>query len=921
MMSLNLRLFGSALLLAPAAALALGLGEIRLNSSLNEPLTAEIDLVAATPEELASLQAQLASVEVFQRYGLDRPAYLNSLEFAVVQGRQGRSVLRVRSTDAISEPFVSFLVDVTWPRGRLLREYTVLLDPPVLAAPAPGRAAASVSAPAASPARSQAPASAPAPTPASASAPSAQPAAPESAPAAVAETPAVAAGDGSHHVQRGDTLFGIASSISGGDRPAIERTMIGLFRANPAAFDGNINQLHAGAILRVPPSEELAGISANEAASEVRRHTAEWRGAGGGEDSGRLRLVTPEEGVADSGTGETEAGTPIESQIEALERDIAEQRRMLELRNQELAKLQQDLAASRAAEAADAAAAKAAADAAAAGQVGEDSAVAPEDDVARPKTPPVVAAPKPKAAAAPAEPDQSFLERLTDSWMILAGALAVVMLGLLGYGYMRRRNEADVEVALKSFELPATAPIPTETMRLRALATGDATAEMERPRAMDDEFEDIVVEERPIARPKPEAPRPSKPPDETISAEAAIDLDQADPLAEADFHMAYGLYDQAVDLVRMALRNSPDRNDLKLKLAEIHFVAGDTQQFLTVARDLRKTLGPGGDWDRMVIMGRQLAPDEPMFAGGVQDAGVDLSLEGGDNLVDLDLLSAPEGDEGLDLDLGKVAAASDSSDPTGENDALEFNLDEGPTSFSTTQKISPRESPRTVEMPTLELPTSETPTVETPGMKTVEKTVERPTMKMGARQPARERANVPTDSTAEMAIDDLGFDLGNLDDVSDQVDETASVTGVHEDLTQVAPHDDSTQLRARTENGGGDDDGTAAMPGDRGGATAVLPPIDFGEIDLDVGAAAEDSDSESTVRDRMAATEQMQMPKWSQLEPVTMSEVGTKLDLARAYMDMGDPDGARNILQEVLAEGSASQKQEARRLIDTLPGA
>jgi pilus assembly protein FimV len=134
MMSGKLRVLISAILLTPAAAIGLGLGEIRLNSSLNEPLAAEIDLVAATPEELGTLNAQLASQEVFARYGLDRPAYLNSLEFSVGRGQDGRSVLLVRSRDAISEPFVSFLIDVNWPRGRLLREYTVLLDPPAMLA-------------------------------------------------------------------------------------------------------------------------------------------------------------------------------------------------------------------------------------------------------------------------------------------------------------------------------------------------------------------------------------------------------------------------------------------------------------------------------------------------------------------------------------------------------------------------------------------------------------------------------------------------------------------------------------------------------------------------------------------------------------------------------------------------------------------
>ena len=889
-MSWKLRVLISAFLLMPAAAMGLGLGEIRLSSALNEPLKAEIDLVAATPEEVGALQAQLASLDVFNRYGLDRPAVLSSLEFSVGRGQDGRSVLLVRSRDAISEPFVSFLVDVNWPRGRLLREYTVLLDPPVLVAaedsPAPAPIAAPTTAPSA------------VPSPAPSAAPEAQPA---------------ADGESTYQVVRGDTLYQIAGSVAGGDRQAIQRTMIGLFRANPEAFSGNINQLRAGAILRVPPAEEMANIADAEAAAEVRQQHAAWRAAGGGQDSGRLRLVTPPEGEAEPEASAADSAARVESQIDSLEKDIAEQRRLLELRNQELAQLQQRLAQSRAQAAADAAA-KAAADQAAVEAAVppppvEESAVAPEDDTAQPVAPPAAIQPAPAVAQPePAPVDgKTFLQSLTDNWMILIGAAALLLLGMLVYGYVRRRREEDVGVALKGFDLPATAPIPTETMRLRALATGDKTAELVRPTDFDEEDEeedeDIVVEERPVARPKTEAPRPSAGHEETISAEAALDLDQADPLAEADFHMAYGLYDQAVDLVRMALQKSPDRTDLKLKLGEIHFVAGDTPQFLSVARDLKRSLGSGGDWDRIVIMGRQLAPDEPMFAGKVQDAGVDLSLEGGDNLVDLDLLSAPDGDEGLDLDLGKVAAASESTATTGENTALEFDLDEGPAPFSTTQEITGRETPGTVEMPTVELPTSETPTVETP------------TLKM-SKQGARERASgIPTESTAEMAIDDLGLDLGNLDQLSEMDDATEIATGMHEETTRIAQRDDTTRVMARGADE--DDEGTALMPGGSG-ATSVLPKLDFGEIDLDVGAAPEAADASPTGRDRMKTE---QMPQLSQLEPVTMSEVGTKLDLARAYMDMGDPDGARNILQEVLAEGSASQKQEARRLIDSLPGA
>jgi pilus assembly protein FimV len=899
-MSGKLRVLISAILLTPAAAFGLGLGEIRLNSALNQPFSAEIDLVAATPEELAALDAHLASPEVFARYGLDRPAFLSSLEFNVGRGQDGRSVLLVRSRDAIGEPFVSFLIDVNWPRGRLLREYTVLLDPPAMLSPGESPAPAPVAAPTTT--RAPAP-SAPEPE----ARPAPQPVAPAAQPAAAA-APAYDAS--SYTVSRGDTLYGIAGSIAGGDRQAIQRTMIALFRANPEAFNGNINQLRAGAILRVPSSDEVTGISASDASSEIRQQNAAWRAATGAAEEGRLKLVTPPEGEGETAAAPQSSGR-VEGQIDALEKDIAEQRRLLELRNQELADLQRKLAEARAQEQAAQPPVQPEPVPEAPAEPTDEAAIAPEDDVQEPAAPPTEAAPpEPESKPAPepaAEAGPSLMDRLADNWKILAGAIAVLLLAVFGINFIRRRREEDVDGALRNFEVPPSAPVPTETMRLRALATGDRTAEMPRPPMFQEEEDedegDIVVEERPVARPKTEAPRPSAGHEETISAEAALDLDQADPLAEADFHMAYGLYDQAVDLVRMALQKEPSRNDLKLKLAEIHFVAGDTNQFLTVARDLKKSLGGGGDWDRIVIMGRQLAPDEPMFAGAVQDAGVDLSLEGGDNLVDLDLLSAPEGDEGLDLDLGKVAAATADGDATGENTALEFDLSDTAARFTTTQEIAGREGGGTVEMPTLEIPSSETPTVETPALK--------------ASQAARDRMQPATpDSTAEMAIDDLGLDLGNLDNLPDIDDATAIATGLHEDLTQIAAHT-QTEVLPRDESGEGDE--TALMPGGAGGETAILPPIDFGEIDLDVGGATDAADESPTVRDTTLKTEQM--PQLSNLEPVTMSEVGTKLDLARAYMDMGDPDGARNILQEVLAEGSASQKQEARRLIDSLPGA
>src|SRR6204780_1143959 len=144
----------------PSSAWALGLGEIPLNSALNEPMNAEIDLVAATPDELTALRATLADKDAFSRYGIDRPPFLSTLTFKVGKGKDGRDALLVRSTHAIPEPFVTFLVDVKWARGPLMREYTVLLDPPVYT---PGESASSAAPVAAATTAPTAPTTAPTP--------------------------------------------------------------------------------------------------------------------------------------------------------------------------------------------------------------------------------------------------------------------------------------------------------------------------------------------------------------------------------------------------------------------------------------------------------------------------------------------------------------------------------------------------------------------------------------------------------------------------------------------------------------------------------------------------------------------------------------------------------------------------------------
>src|SRR6516162_723983 len=179
-----------ALLLAlPSAAFALGLGDIRLLSPLNAPLEAEIDLVDVTPEEMSTVQAQLASRDTFARYGLDWPAYLSGVQVKTVKTADGREVIKLKSTDAISDPFVTLLVEVNWARGKLVREYTMLLDPPVFTPGQPQVASAPVIAPSAGPTVREGAIARATETPA----PAAAAAAPRAPPPPVLTTPVAAA--------------------------------------------------------------------------------------------------------------------------------------------------------------------------------------------------------------------------------------------------------------------------------------------------------------------------------------------------------------------------------------------------------------------------------------------------------------------------------------------------------------------------------------------------------------------------------------------------------------------------------------------------------------------------------------------------------------------------------------------------------
>jgi pilus assembly protein FimV len=857
-------------LLSPNALYALGLGEIHLHSALNQPFDADIDLVSAADEDLSALRASLASNDVFGRYGIDKPAFLADFTFRVMRGSDGKDYLKVTSPRPVTEPFVTMLVEADWPRGRLLREYTVLLDPPVFApsqqAGEPSVATPSVQATSGTPTKAPAPRPEAAPAASSAStaaAPGRQP----------ASRPAVAAGS-EYRVRRNDTLWKIASEVNPGSRSEVNRAMVAIFQGNQHAFDGNINVLRAGATLRIPDEAAIEAIPASAAAAEVSRQYKLWReGSSAAQSSagsaGRLRLVTPEQGTAAASTATTSAttgttegasATQMQSRVQQLEAELAEARRMLEVKNAELATLQGQGAAGQPAAggAASGAAAPgtAAQGATAPGVEAPVSGAPPTTEAAAPveqAQPAPAPKPKPQAKAPkPAQPEKgpSLTETLAGYWWVALGLLAAALAFVL---YRRSRGDSGA----KEVDLQEALGRTRTDLRARP-APRDAA---------------IVVEERRPVEPAREAPAsrapaPNRKPaavEDTISGEEPVSVDSGDPLAEADFHMAYGLYDQAADLVQLAIKRAPQRRDLKLKLLEIFFVWGNRDRFLELAAEMNASRDDAqpGEWDKVVIMGKQIAPEDAMFAGArPMSSSLDMELHGSAGPLDMDLgadhgtrrdvdfpSNGEKGEGGLDFEISEHASGGDALAPT-----------------------------------------VETARIPAPGSS----------------------ADEPTQ---EVAIEDLGLDLGDdgtLDDGGDEDMLASRPRAVVEDTVESprisshkASREEDEDLLSAT---GILKEQTSIMPAldstgeiptiDARDATSVLPTIETTRIDTNKSGGVDFDLGE---------------------EPFTMSEVGTKLDLARAYVDMGDPEGARSILDEVLKEGSAQQKQEAERLMASLP--
>ena len=917
------------LILAPGAALSVGLGDIRLNSYLNQPMDAQIGLSVNSRAELDELKVELASAEAFARYGLQRPAYFDDLRFQLRSTGPSSAVIEVSSSRPIVEPFVTFLVEASWSGGRILREYTVLLDPPVfLPTPEAAPAAAPAPAPVVETPR-PAPVAEPAPESVTRPAPSA---APVAAPAPLRSETVDEYGP----VQRNQTLWGIAQRVRPEPSLTTNQIMVALFEANPGAFDGNINRLRAGAVLRVPSREQMAAVSTAAANAEVRRQTETWRSASAPPAppaERRLELAPPTETVrpaepvpepvAAPAAAAPEA-VPAAGMLDALQElrgELAETRRLMEVKDAEIAALQARLAELESAPLDTAPAA------------GAETAVVAEPATAEPAPPPVVPAPAPSAT-------DRFFGALGSLWLWLVIAVVLVLAAIAVFLRKRKEEERSIEEELAQTGTWGAIEPTGQELGTGAAAAAAVKVTPRRSRGEDDSFR---VEEtqrqsfaepaapRDVAVPSPAAgplPEPASqktggaeeeyqyPFEDTIAGETGIDLDQSDPLAEADFHMAYGLYDQAAEIIKKAIEREPGRYDLRRKLIDICFVWGNAEEFLAQAGSVREEGGEAAeaDWAKIAIMGRQICPGEPLFETA-DAAAVDVDLG-----ADAEELPQPGQDTGasgawLDFDVGE----SDGSDEvsyesigdTQEQRALdvpdarvertaEINLEElgidlelgesGEYALQDLADIEPEAGEEEdggtmmMEGPSLFRGTND-PTQRGEGFEVSE---DEPTIsgESGLEQePAGDELAVTglEDEEADQTLVKK-FELPPEEAPTTEVDtfETEDEDLDLDDLTQVL---EAELVRGRSE--------------------------DEQATQLADGFELESTDEEDELPEEELGDTQ-EMP------PVEMDEVGTKLDLARAYIDMGDPDGARSILEEVASEGDEKQQEEARELLDSL---
>ncbi len=891
-----------------------------LKSAQNQPLDAEIELLDVRDLKAAEVAPSLAPPEEFSKAGVAFPTYLEDLTFTPVINPNGKSVLRVTSSQPLPGPVVKFLVQVMWPQGRLLRDYSVLLD---------------------------------------------QAKAQGDKPAAGNVTPATT-GASSYTTQRRDTLWQIAARNTQGG--SIQQTMIAIQALNPDAFIGNnINQLKVGQVLRLPDQQQIQNIAQGEANSEVAEQYAAWREGrrlgprarqldatrrGAAEaapariaQGDNLRLVSP-----GNQAGQTKAlndklavaqesldtsrrdNEELKSRMSDLQSQLDKLQRLIELKNDQLARLQ---AQGVAAPATAAAAAKPAQPAATAQPAAVDT------------------APKPVPAAKPApvgQPNGALDQILGNPWLIgiIAGSSLLVLALLLWLLARKRKAQQEAEKHLRmarALEEEQGTGFDTDTESLDGVEVSEPSVTLS-PAVVAASAAAAVAAEK-VAEPSAESAPEAEP--------------QADPhaalLAEVDQCLAEGRLNRATDLLEPAVAGAPERDDLRLKLMDVYARQGDQSAFAEQERKL-----PASEQNIAEVAG--LKERYPAMLGlaaaGLGAAALaaemdeqyvqELLHDEAEAPVVADVVpeEVPEFEPQVEAEPEVVAQAEPEAvfEPETELDVFDdvptldvsgleaHGLDEQDLDSAFDLSLGedlPEEDP--LAAPLLDESVQQEPVPDE--LVIAEPVLDEPAFEEAQPEepPFAVDAELQADADADFeamldqaepqpAVDLSDFDL----DVSEPVAPAAP------DAVEEAPVDVAAELAAFDSEPAFDPASDFDMPSDfdlslsleddSPAAKSFASELDDVNAELDkLSQSLESPSLEPHFTAEDAVTQPDPEPPLDDLDFDFFSgsdEVATKLDLARAYIDMGDSQGARDILDEVVKDGDDGQRQEAEDMLSRL---
>jgi len=868
-------------LLVPASAYPLGIGEIKLHSALNQKLNAEIALIVDNNEDASAIKVKLAPPEKFDEAGVPWSYFLSKIKFEPVIEANGTVFVKLSSQETLREPFLDFLLEVTWEKGSLYREFTVLVDPPAAYS---------------------------------------QPIIPvvdkvkqvEKVEIVQLEIEETVAGDQVQLIDveteiivetinaeygpttRSDSLWKVAEKVNPYNDISIEQMMMAIFDANPRAFyKDNVNALMAGETLSIPEKEVILKLSKKQALAVFKQQDKAWRGRvttakttteqvvdDNIEIQTQLELEAPiESEITETVTvvSETEAGvdsvTVIETekivvveregeiarqaQMEKLEQQLLMMQKMLVLKDEQIAALQfkKDGKALAPTETKAIDSVKTDSTAEATEKDPKQTAVKPEPTV-KPKP---VAKPKPVVKPKP-EPE-------ADYFSLIAGGAGVAILAALGWLFWRKRKIEDETDTESMFAAASEISLPDSSTNEDDLSLP----------ALDDTSYDVgTVGESSFLS------------EFTPSDFDAFDTDQneVDPISEADVYLAYGRYQQAEDLMRQAIVDQPDRNECKLKLLEIFYANENKDAFEVYAKELVES-GKHNDqefWAKVVEMGVEMDPASSLYSDRISDS----------ELASFDVAS--------DATASETIVESELSETGSQTDELDMSVfDGGDENSDSKEEATAEDDGLDFDLSVFDLDETETQQKQEPVDNVDEESLETVDFDLNAfALDDTESEDLETKKTeVDDEIESFDFDL----DLDKKAEGVAAPESEDEKLV-LSPEDDTEESLEDFDFSLDEAPGTSKETEPE--VETKTESFDEFDFDFDLDELPATADKPETELDLGVA------------DLTDMDELETKLDLAKAYVDMGDAEAAKSIAEEVLEKGNAEQKQTAQEIIKQL---